>query len=230
MNIFKRILKIGQAEIHALVDKMESPISLIEQGIRDMKKQLVEAKENYAQIRALIIRNENDLKLADEKGADYEEKAKQVLTKAKLEEISLDKAEQLAIQALQLKNKAIEESQIFRAQISQQEEKLITAKNNIEIFEFNISKWEKELTTLRAKEKVTAASDFVNRQIANLDSNSTIDMLERLKSKLEDKESLAKAYEELANYQINRNIDDALKPEDSLTNELTNLKKQLGLD
>ncbi|VTP96309.1 PspA/IM30 family protein [Sphingobacterium daejeonense] len=34
MNIFKRLLKIGQAEIHALVEKMEDPISLTEQGLK----------------------------------------------------------------------------------------------------------------------------------------------------------------------------------------------------
>ena len=34
MNIFKRIFRIGQAEIHAVVDKMEDPIKMTEQGIR----------------------------------------------------------------------------------------------------------------------------------------------------------------------------------------------------
>jgi len=38
MNIFKRLFKIGQAEAHSAVDKLEDPIKLTEQGIRDLKK------------------------------------------------------------------------------------------------------------------------------------------------------------------------------------------------
>ena len=228
--MFKRILKIGQAEIHALVEKMENPILLIEQGIRDLRKQLMYAKENHAQIRAVIIRSENNIKSCEDREKDYEDKAKRVLEKAKIGDISLEKAEELALQALKLKEEAINESKALSAEIVHQEEKLDLANSNIEIIKYNISKWEKELTTLRAKEKVTEASDFVNKQIANLDSNSTISMLERLKNKLLDKEYLAQAYEELAKEQTEQTFDSVLKPKDSLTNELTKLKQQLGLD
>ena len=37
-GIFERLFKTGQAEAHALIDKMEDPIKLSEQAIRDLKK------------------------------------------------------------------------------------------------------------------------------------------------------------------------------------------------
>ena len=40
MNIFKRLFKIGQAEANSAVDKLEDPIKMTEQGIRDLKKDL----------------------------------------------------------------------------------------------------------------------------------------------------------------------------------------------
>ena len=40
MNIFKRIFRIGQAEIHSVVEKMEDPIKMTEQGIREMRDDL----------------------------------------------------------------------------------------------------------------------------------------------------------------------------------------------
>ena len=40
MSIFKRIFKIGQAETHSIIDRLEDPIKLTEQGIRDLKKDL----------------------------------------------------------------------------------------------------------------------------------------------------------------------------------------------
>ena len=55
MNVFKRIFKIGQAEAHSLVDKIEDPIKLTEQGIRDMKKDLDKSLEALAQVKALAI-------------------------------------------------------------------------------------------------------------------------------------------------------------------------------
>ena len=38
MNIFKRIFRIGQAEIHSVVEKMEEPIKMTEQRIREMRE------------------------------------------------------------------------------------------------------------------------------------------------------------------------------------------------
>ena len=36
MNIFKRLFRIGAAETNSLVDKLEDPIKMTEQGIRDL--------------------------------------------------------------------------------------------------------------------------------------------------------------------------------------------------
>ncbi len=52
MNIFKRLFRIGQAEIHAAVDKMEDPIKMTEQGLRELREDLTEATEAYAKVKA----------------------------------------------------------------------------------------------------------------------------------------------------------------------------------
>jgi len=38
MNIFKRLFRIGSAEANSLVDKLEDPIKMTEQGIRELKE------------------------------------------------------------------------------------------------------------------------------------------------------------------------------------------------
>ncbi|HIO27988.1 MAG TPA: PspA/IM30 family protein, partial [Flavobacteriaceae bacterium] len=45
MNIFKRLFKIGQSEANSAIDKMEDPIKMTEQGIRDMKQELEKSLE-----------------------------------------------------------------------------------------------------------------------------------------------------------------------------------------
>ncbi len=60
MNIFKRLFKIGEAEANSAIDKMEDPIKLTEQGIRDLKQDLEKNLEALAQVKALAIRAKND--------------------------------------------------------------------------------------------------------------------------------------------------------------------------
>ena len=42
MNIFKRLFRISQAEIHAAVDKMEDPVKMTEQGLGDLRQDLTQ--------------------------------------------------------------------------------------------------------------------------------------------------------------------------------------------
>ena len=60
MNIFKRIFKIGEAQANKAVDNLEDPITMTEQGIRDMKEDLNKSVEAVAQVKALAIRSKNE--------------------------------------------------------------------------------------------------------------------------------------------------------------------------
>src|SRR5438046_148638 len=111
MGIFSRLFKVGQAQAHAVVDKLEDPIKLTEQGIRDLK---------------------NDLNTA-------------------------------------------------------------------------ISSYENEISTLRARAKTAESTKRINQHLAQVDSASTIAMLERMKQKVEENEALAQAYGEVG--QVDTSVD-----------------------
>lgn len=228
MNIFKKLLKIGQAEIHALVEKMEDPISLTQQGINELHEQLEETTENFTKARALVIRTENEIESKREEASSYAHKAKLLLEKAEQKEIEPALAEKLALQALSLKKKLIIECDELSKDIESYKQKALEINNNIEVLKFNISKWEKELATLRAKQKLNAATLFANQQIANIDRNSTIEMLEKLKNKTKEEESIVQSMTELAKEKIDSDIDFVLNQSSgSLQQELEELKKQL---
>lgn len=228
MNIFKRLLKIGQAEIHALVDKMENPIHLIEKGIEEMKEQLSELTEAYISNRAQLIRSEN---LAKNKLADagtYEEKALLLLQKAQKEEIEAKKADQLALEAISIKKKLTEEAAEISTESIVFTDKINLINNKIDVLKFNISKWEKELATLKAKQRINNASEFANKQMANIDNNSTIELLEKMKSKIEQQEAYNDAFEEHAQQKAEQEIDYLLKRTDTPKDELEELKRKLN--
>src|SRR5882762_2846539 len=56
MGIFSRLFKVGQAEAHAVVDRLEDPIKITEQGIRDLKNDLQHAMTGLADVKGVSIR------------------------------------------------------------------------------------------------------------------------------------------------------------------------------
>lgn len=232
MNIFKRIFRIGQAEIHAVVEKMEDPIKMTEQGIREMKDDLEQALEAYAKVKALAIRTKSNFEKKQEESTVFEGKAILLLKKAQNGELSIDKAENLAKEALVLKNQFIAEATELEKQSIIHLQSADELHKNVDILKFNISKWESELATLKARVKVSNAAKMVNKQLANIDSNSTISMLERMKVKVEEDEALAKAYGEIAhaNKSIIDEINETISNKDSVNDELQALKVKLKND
>ncbi|MDQ1152613.1 PspA/IM30 family protein [Sphingobacterium zeae] len=232
MNIFKRIFRIGQAEIHAVVDKMEDPIKMTEQGIREMKEDLEQSLEAYAKVKALAIRTQNNCEKKKEEANEFENKAILLLQKAQKGELTTEKAEGLAKEALLLKKQLLIEAGELEKQAVIHQSSADELHKNVDILKFNISKWESELSTLKARVKVSNAAKMVNKQLANIDSNSTISMLERMKEKVEEDEALAKAHGEIATSNKSKidEINENLGGSNSVNNELEELKRKLNGD
>jgi phage shock protein A len=232
MNIFKRLFSIGKAEAHSAIDKMEDPIKLTEQGIRDMKKDLDKSLEALAQVKAMAIRATNDQEQFSLKAEDYQNKAMLILKKAQKGELNAENADRLAKEALIKK----EESQKNATRTLAESEKFNTSvaqlDKNVNSIKSNISKWENELKTLKARVKVSNATKNLNKQMAEIDGSSTVSLLERMKEKVEQDEALAEAYGDIAN--DSKSIDDELNAvidttEVSAESDLDKLKKQLGM-
>lgn len=232
MNIFRRIFRIGQAEIHAAVDKMEDPIKMTEQGLRELRIDLTEATESYAKVKALAIRTENEQLNCNQQSRNYAEKAILIMQKAQTGQVDLLKAEELAREALSLRIKYYNESEELGLQVSALQQSSRELQRNTEILKENLEKWEKELRTLRARVKVSSATKHVNKQMAQLDNNGTVSMLQRMKSKVEDEEALAKAYGEIgqSKHSLKEELDDLLKDNTfSIEKDLQAIKEKLGI-
>lgn len=233
MNIFKRLMRIGTAEIHSVVDKMEDPIVMTEQGIREMREDLDKSIESLAQIKSMAIRAKNEKVKKEESAKEYQNKAVLLLTKAQKGELDMSNAEKLAKEALALKETLLTEVDSLATQQATHENAAAEVQKNIEILKFNISKWENELKTLRSRIKVSKTTKDVNKQMAQIDSNSTISMLERMREKVEDEEALAQAYGEIAKgpSSIDDEINRAIGSDTEKVNtELDEIKRKLGLE
>ena len=232
MNIFRRLFKIGEAETNSAIDKMEDPIKMTEQGIRDMKSDLEKSLEALAQVKALAIRAKNDQDEFQNKVDEYQNKAIIILKKGQAEELEVAEADRLAKLALVQKEGA--EKQLLRAKEESVkfDNNVDQLQKNIQSIKSNISNWENELKTLKARVKVSNATKNLNKQMAELDSTGTVSMLERMKEKVAQEEALAEAYGDIAgaSKSVDEEIDNAVDTSKAKAdNDLEKLKEQLGM-
>ncbi|MCT8338950.1 PspA/IM30 family protein [Flavobacteriaceae bacterium TK19130] len=233
MNIFRRLFKIGQAETNAAIDKMEDPIKMTEQGIRDMKLDLEKSLEALAKVKALAIRAKNDQENHQNKAQEYQDKAIIILKKGHNKEMDAAEADRLAKEALMQKEAAEKQAEQAKNESEKFDNNVAQLQKNVQTIKANISNWENELKTLKARVKVSNATKNLNKQMAELDSAGTVSMLERMKEKVAQEEALAEAYGDIAN--ANKSVDEELDKaadtsEAKADEELDKLKAQLGMN
>ena len=232
MNIFKRLFRIGQTEIHAVLDGVEDPVQITEIGIVEMKENLTLTLESLAKVKAMIIRAKNEKEKKRSEAQDYGNKAVLLISKAQNGDIDIAQAERLAKEALLRKEQLISEINELDVQRIEHENIASDIQKNIEILKFNITKWENELKTLKAKIRISKVTQEVNKQMAQIDSDSTLNMLERIKEKIAEEDALSQAYAALnkCNLSVDDEIDIAIGAnEQNVDSELNEIKRKLGM-
>ena len=230
MGILSRLFKIGQAEANAIADKFEDPIKLTEQGIRDMKVDLDNSLKALAEVKAMQIRSKQEIKQSEEASDNYEQKAMSILKKAQAGDISSQDADRLASEALRKKDENTAATKRKKEELKTFETSSGKLNLNVKKIRANISQWENELKTLKARIKVSETTLKLNKQLSDTDSSSTISMLEKMKEKVDADEALSEAYEDISNE--NQSIDDEINSvlkEDTSSDSLDELKKKMGI-
>ncbi len=232
MSILTRLFKIGQAETNAVVDKLEDPIRMTEQGIRDLKTNLQAAIRSLGEVRALVIRLERQKTDSEAEAQSCEKKAMALISSAQKGEIDKAKAEQLAMKMLDEKKAAEASAAGYLADYSAQKAMAEKLQAQVDELEHKIKTFENELVTLKARAKTADSMKKINRQLAGVDPSGTVAMLERMKQKVDEDEATAQAYGEIANRPSAENEVDRLLAQTSASSsadDLAALKKKMGL-
>ncbi len=208
MGIFSRLGKIFQAEAHSAVDKLEDPIKMAEQGLRDLRKNLQKSIEALAEVKAMAIRSKNEAANYKAQAEQYHAKAVELLKRAQQGSLDQSEAERLAAAALEKKKQLLESYNVSWNNYQQYQAQVEKLEATIRNLKQNIQKWENEVRMLRARASVAKATKKVNKELANIDYSSTVSMLERMKEKVAKEEALAQSYAELANE--NKSIDEEI--------------------
>jgi phage shock protein A len=233
MSLFSRIFKVGQAEAHSVVDKFENPIKMTEQGIRDLKNDLQGALTSLAEVKAIAIRTRREGENQKRLASDYERKAMLLLQKAQSGALDMSEAERLATEALGKKEQHGAEAVRIIQEAERHEIMVNQLQANVNKIKSSVSTYENDLATLKARAQTAASTKKINKQLARIDASGTIAMLEKMKARVEEDETLAIAYGEIASPdktvddEINKAITTGQTPTASA--DLLELKKKMGI-
>ena len=229
MSLFQRVFGIGKAEVHSALDRVEDPVKMTEQGIRDLRSDLEKSVNALAAVKANAIQAKKRLNDQRRRAQDYVNKA------TLLEQRSGDDNAQLATKAL-VEAQTIATGLPQLEQDAESQEAMATQlRGKIEQLKTTIRTYETELTTLKARAQTAKSVEKINKVMAGADSSGTVAMLERMKQKVDEGEARAQAYGELAEgtTSLDDELDKALPPggttEGSNTQRIDDLKKQLGM-
>ena len=232
-SIFQRIFKVAQSEAHATMDKFEDPIKMSEQGVRDLKKSLQASMVSLAQVKSLAISLQKQADDQKKMAADYERKAMLILKRLQGGEMEQAEAERLATAALSKKEEALQRAATLSGDQQAQQQMADQLQTKVEELKRQIGKFENEVITLRARARTASSMRKINQQLAGADASGTVAMLEKMKNKVQEEESLAQAYGELSDVggTIDEDIDKALALPSSTasSDSLAELKKKMGM-
>lgn len=229
MNLFKRLFKFGNAEAHSALEKLEDPIKMSEQAIRDLKTDIDKSLHSLAEVKAIVIQNQRAQENHQADADDYKTKAMRLVQKASDGEMESNDADRLAgealnqhQQAMQAATKAKQETEKYRQMAANLEQRIQDLRNQT-------NQWENELKTLKARAKVSSATKKINKQMAQVDSSSTIATLEKMRTRVEEEEALAQSYGEIV--QPHNTLDDEINQALGSTGDsdaLAALKKEMA--
>jgi len=228
-SFIKRLWRVVTGTLHDVADKFEEPITMTKQGIRDLESQLKESLQSYAEVKAIAIRSKNEVQKAAQAAQDYKRKAMALLHKAQKGDNAAE-SERLAAEAMAQREHKLN---LYKTSLANQEkyDKMVTSMNKkIKSLKSQVAKWKNELKSLEARKKAADAGVKINQVMAGMDSTKTLEMLNKLKERVENDEALSEAYGEMADASqtLDEEINAAVAGHEGI-DALNALKEEMGL-
>lgn len=220
MGIFKRLRDLTMGSINDLLDKAEDPVKMLNQFLRDMEEDILEAETSVAKQIAI------------------EKKFKQQYDES--EELVAKRAEQ-ALKALEqgnedLARRALEDKKEQQARCNQFKEQYDISKKNADQLRGQLSEMKDEFTKMKNKKELliaraetAKAQKQINQAMSGFGTDNGAKGFDRMSAKVLQMEAEAQASGELRN--SSRTLDDELDQLDKsggVEDELAVLKAQLA--
>ena len=190
MSVFRRIFKVGEAQLNKVVDSMEKPELMLEQAIKDKEKQIGEVKRSVMSVIATERQSKAMLEKDKAEQSSWEQKAEAALKAGK---------EDLAVKALNRAAEHESKAKSFEATWAGQRANVNQLKQEIVKLEDELAEFKRNKDFIIAQSKTAQVKKQIYEAKAKIHNDkSADDLMARMKAKAERSAFEADAAQEMA--------------------------------
>lgn len=223
MSVFKRMFRIGKANVNSALDKLEDPVKMIEQILRELEDDVAKVTAAVTTQMAVEKRFEREYKEAAELVEKRDQQARQALANGE---------EELAREALVDKNRHVEKRD--KAQASYESAKANTERLRKQLSDMKskVQDMKAQKSTLIAQAEAAKATQKINQTMSGANTDSLTKSFARMEEKVQQMHDEALAAQELADE--GKSFDDKFEEmiksttEKSIDDELAALKAEMN--
>jgi len=197
MSIIDRLFRVGKAEANAAIDKIEDPVKITDQILRELRENYQQAIAGEADIKAIALGHRAEEQKNRQKAAEWEKKANDLLDMIESGKLESAKGNELANQAAQTSQEATHQADEFSLMAQKEEKALSVMDAKIKQIKDRITETENRATMLKSRAKTADVSEKVNKVMSSVDTDGLMSTLDRMEQKVTSQEFRAQAYAEV---------------------------------
>ncbi len=218
--MFDRLANLFKAMVNALMGKMEDPAMMLEQTYQDLQSNLIQVRQAVAQAIATEKQLEQQLQKNKDQAATWQNRAAMAVQQNN---------DDLAKQALQRRQQYVSAATDLETQLKQQRESTTILRQRLTDLESEVQKAYTKKQVLIARDKAAQATSKANEILSKTTSSGAMSVIERMETKVQEKEARAAALSELSSDSLEKQFKN-FEGKTDVDLELLALKQSMGME
>jgi len=222
MSIFQRLFRIGKANVNAAIDKIEDPVKVIDQVLRELDDDIEKVTAAVTTQMAVEKRFARELQEAEDVIKRRDAQARQALQSGN---------DDLAREALADKQRHVEKRDAVKLSYDKAAATSAKLRSQLDDMKAKVTDMKNQRSTLIAQAEAAKAQKQINQTMAGVGSNNLTSTFDRMEEKIKQMHDEADAAYELANADksLDEKFEEAFKDtkKGAVEDELAALKAEL---
>lgn len=190
MSIFQRLFRIGKANVNAAIDKIEDPVKVIDQVLRELDEDIEKVTAAVTTQMAVEKRFARELQEAEELISRRDAQARQALQSGN---------EELAREAIADKQVQVTKRDSLKDSHDKAAATATKLRSQLDAMKAKVSEMKSQRSALIASAEAAKAQKQINETMAGVGSNNLAATFDRMEEKIKQMHDEADAAHELAN-------------------------------
>lgn len=190
MSIFQRLFRIGKANVNAAIDKIEDPVKVIDQVLRELDEDIEKVTAAVTTQMAVEKRFARELQEAEDVVSRRDAQARQALQSGN---------EELAREALADKQRQVEKRDTLKQSHAKAAATSLKLRGQLDDMKAKVSDMKNQRSTLIAQAEAANAQKQINQTMAGVGGSNLASTFNRMEEKIKQMHDEADAAHELAN-------------------------------